>query len=150
MRWWKTIAIIAALSLLLSASVTVLGISYWSPLESSMHAEIRLDQADQLLKFGKAVDKNVTYSFDVFWPMKAGKTELSLNLANVDCPKNADYTIKVVTMDGKVFQGSGPVRFEFERRDPFLYIHVSVDIPNSCRVLPSRNGPEVVVNVSVG
>ncbi len=148
MNWSRTLVTIATLSILLSASVAVLGIPYWSPLKSSMHAEIRLDQADQLLKFGKAVDRNVTYSFDVFWPLKAGKTRLSVGLANLACPKNVNYTIKVVTMDGKVFQGSGPESFEFSRRDPFLYLHVSVEVPNSCQALPSRNGPEVVIDAS--
>ncbi|ASJ01870.1 hypothetical protein A3L09_00645 [Thermococcus profundus] len=146
MNWSKTLTAVVVLSLLLSASVAVLGIPYWSPLKSSMHAEIRLDQADQLLKFGRAVDKNVTYSFDVFWPLKAGKTELNVNLANLACPENANYIIKIVTMNGRVFQGSGPVSFEFNRKDPFLYLHVTVNIPNSCGVLPSRNGPEVVVD----
>jgi len=146
MNWSRTLMTVVTLSLLLSTSVAVFGIPHWSPLKSSMHAEIRLDQADQLLKFGRAVDRNVTYSFDVFWPLRAGKTKLSVDLANLVCPENANYTIKVVTMDGKVFQGSGFSSFEFSRRDPFLYLHVSVEIPNSCRVLPSKNGPEVVID----
>lgn len=146
MNWSKTLTIIVVFSLLLSASVAVLGIPYWSPLKSSMHAEIRLDQAEQLLKFGNAVNKNVTYSFDVFWPMKAGKTKLSLYIANITCPENTSYAIEVVTMDGKVLRGNGRASFEFDRKDPFLYFHVTLDIPNSCEVMPSRNGPEVVVD----
>jgi len=146
MNWSKTLTVIVVASLLLSTSVTVLGIPYWSPLKSSMHAEIRLDQADQLLKFSKAVGRNVTYSFNVFWPMKAGKTKLSLYITNITCPENAGYTIKVITMDGRVFRRNGGVSVELDRRDPFLYFHVTLNIPNSCKILPGRNGPEVVID----
>ncbi|WP_297523641.1 hypothetical protein [Thermococcus sp.] len=149
MKWWKLLTLIFVFSLTLSALAASFGMAYWSPLKGRMHAEIRLDNFESLMKFGRAVDRNVTYSFDVFWPMKPGKTSLSVGLAGVACGSE-NYTVTVVTMNGREFRGSGPQRFTFNRRDPFLYFHVHLVIPNSCRIVPRRNGQAVVIDAEVG
>ncbi len=149
MKWSKTIALIFTFSLLSSALGVAIGMAYWSPLKTKMHAEVRLDNFDSLMKFGRAVNRNITYSFNVFWPMKPGETSLSLGLVGVSCT-NKNYTITVVTMDGREFKGNGPVEFTFERKDPFLYFHVHLNVPNSCRILLMKNGQAVVVDARVG
>ncbi|MDV3103278.1 hypothetical protein [Thermococcus waiotapuensis] len=148
MRWSKTLALIFLLSLLSSALVASVGISYWSSLRPDMHAEIRLDNAESLLKFGNAVNKNVTYDFDLFWPMKPGLTSLSLHIEGIAC-NNENYKITVVTMNGRQLEGSGRVEFDIERKDPFLYFHVHLNLPSSCTVLPGKNDPVVVIDAKV-
>ncbi len=146
MRWWKALALIFAVSIGLSALSSVVGLSYWAPLKSSMHASIKLNSAGQLLRFANFTHRNVTYGFDVFWPLKPGKTEVNAYLRGIGCSKG-HYTIEIVTMGGKVFKGSGLLKFTFNRKEPFVYFHVRVDIPPTCEVVSVKNGPAVVVDV---
>ena len=145
MNWKEILAIIFLASILSSTLASSIGLSHWSRLESSTHAEIRLDSADQLLKFANVVNRTVVYSFDVFWPMKPGKTTLSAYVKNLRCTGKG-YTIKIVTMDGKVFRAPNWVNLQFERKDPFLYFHVVLNVSSKCRVVPSKEGPVVVID----
>ena len=146
MRWWKALSLIFIISIGLSALASAVGLSYWAPLKSSMHAEISLDSAGQLLNFAKVAHRNVTYSFDVFWPLKPGKTTVEAHLNGIACSNNG-YTIEVVTMGGKVFRGNGPLVFAFNRREPFTYFHVRIEMSPTCQVLSTKNGPVVVIDV---
>jgi len=146
MRWWKTLALIFTISITLSAVTSVLGLLYWTPLKSSMHASIRLNSADQLLKFARFTHRNVTYSFDVFWPLKPGKTEVKAYLEGIKC-QGEGYTIEIVTMGARKFSARGPLSLTFTRKEPFVYFHVNVDAPPTCEIVPSKNGPVVVIDV---
>jgi len=145
MNWKETLVLIFLTSIIFSTLGASIGLSHWSRLESSTHAEIRLDSADQLLKFADVVNRTVVYSFDVFWPMKPGKTTLSAYVKNLQCSEKG-YTIEIVTMDGRVFRTSDLGSFQFERKDPFLYFHVVLNVSPKCRVVPSKEGPEVVID----
>ena len=145
MSWKKTLTVIFLVSLSLSAFSSAFGLAYWTPLKASNHARIRLDSADQLLKFAGVVNRSVIYSFDVFWPMQPGKTRVQAWVEGIACPKE-NYTIEIVTMDGRVFNGTEISSFVIERKDPFMYFHVKLVIPPSCTVLPSRDGPGVVID----
>ena len=52
-------------------------------------------------------------------------------------------------MDGLELRSNGQAEFKVERKDPFLYFHVHLNIPNSCTVIPRKNGPAVVIDAGV-
>ncbi|NPA47641.1 MAG: hypothetical protein GXO14_03215 [Thermococci archaeon] len=145
MNWKQILALVFVVSIALSAVASAVGLSYWAPLKSSMHAKIELDSLNDLLSFSRVSHRDVIYSFDVFWPLRPGKTTVNVQIRGLQC-SDKQYTLEIVTMDGRVFKNRRALTFTLDRKDPFMYFHVRVDIPSTCRVLHSKTGPVVVVD----
>jgi len=141
----KTFFVIFTFSTIVSIFVVFFGSLYWNPFESSMHAEIPLENAEQSLHFASVINRSVTYSFDVFWPLRAGNTTINIQLMGVECGKKK-YIIKLFTGEGSSYLGVGSSVFRLKRRDPFLYFHLQVILTPGCKVFSNEKDPVVVID----